>query len=411
MFPSVDTEEEKIHHIFSEIFFTSGRVSHLNRVVSLHITYFEKYYETFNFVMREPGLPLPLSWRNYIAIISAARHRSRWLINIQETEFLANDGDPDWLLGVEHIPKKLQALLDVNQILNHQPWLITKEHINQLVKGEDSWSIGEIVHAMIVICTFKAMAGIVFGCGVTNEVDFPDSNPIISINSEDEEVSDNEDNEKLAELLKEGNWEADADNESGGRVAHFMNAESSDDTLATSHKRRSSNDSYCLKFLGRSWPLQHEDFDVKSKKIFRVQDYGWKEDGFELARRFLPGAATLLDEEFDHIYYMTYNMFNQNTNVDTFPFRQAIWQYVQRVQGIFHDDYDYQQVNIFLNRNTKSFIKKVICYPEDINVSDYRSFGLRHDEKVHATILAAESSKQSELLYGLHAVMKHMYNS
>lgn len=36
--------------------------------------------------------------------------------------------------------------------------------------------------------------------------------------------------------------------------------------------------------------------------------------------------------------------FNQNTNVDTFPFRQAIWQYVQRVQGIFHDDYDYQQV-------------------------------------------------------------------
>lgn len=46
----------------------------------------------------------------------------------------------------------------------------------------------------------------------------------------------------------------------------------------------------------------------QAKKIFRAQDYGWKEDGFELARRFLPGAATLLDEEFDHIYGLTYNM-------------------------------------------------------------------------------------------------------
>ncbi len=52
------------------------------------------------------------------------------------------------------------------------------------------------------------------------------------------------------------------------------------------------------------------DFDTKSNnyEIFRIQDYGWKEDGFELVRRFLPGCATLLDEEFDYIYTMTYNM-------------------------------------------------------------------------------------------------------
>jgi len=177
-------------------------------------------------------------------------------------------------------------------------------------------------------------------------------------------------------------------------------------------KRRSLNDSHFIKYLGRNHTMQHEDFDCKAKKIFRVQDYGWKEDGFELARRFLPGAATLLDEEFDHIYGLTYNMFNQNTNVDTFPFRQAIWQYVQRVQGIFHDDYDYKQVNIFLDRNMKGFVKKLVCYTEEITKSDYRNFSLKqHDEKVHAIILAVASSKQSELLYGLHAVMKHMYNS
>jgi hypothetical protein len=100
-----------------------------------------------------------------------------------------------------------------------------------------------------------------------------------------------------------------------------------------------------VKYIG-NYVLNYSDFDVKSKtyQIFKSQDYNWKEDGFELIRRFLPGAAQLLDEEFDHIYRMTYNMFNKSQGVDTFPFRQAIWQYVQRIKGIFHDDYDYQEV-------------------------------------------------------------------
>ncbi|PRP84687.1 sestrin-like protein [Planoprotostelium fungivorum] len=398
-FPAVNTTDPKLRNIFGEIFYTTGRVSHLNRIIALHSTYFERYYEAYNFIMREPG-PLPLSWRNYIAILSSARHRCRWLINVQETEFLANDGDPEWLKGVDFLPKKMQALLDINQIMNHQPWLITKEHIAHLVKGDDSWSIGELVHAMIIMVTFKAMAGIVFGCGVTNEVDFPDDNNSAIEASEDEDVEGQIQSatDKVAELLREGNWIQDDAHDA--QVTHFMNAESAEDSHATS-KRRYMSDSHINKFIGRNHTMQHEDFDCKAKKIFRVQDYGWKEDGFELARRFLPGAATLLDEEFDHIYTLTYHEFDQNTNVDTFPFRQAIWQYVQRVQGIFHDDYDYQQ--------TKGFVKRLVCYTEEIVKSDYKNLGLkRHSEKVHAIVLAVASSKQSELLYGLHAVVDRM---
>ena len=70
------------------------------------------------------------------------------------------------------------------------------------------------------------------------------------------------------------------------------------------------------RFIG-NFKLKHEDFDVHARNysIFRVQDYFWKEHGFELVRRFLPDAATLLDEEFDHIYNMTYNMYVFPRNV------------------------------------------------------------------------------------------------
>jgi len=167
------------------------------------------------------------------------------------------------------------------------------------------------------------------------------------------------------------------------------------------------------RYLGSEPALQYEDFNVKSKdyRIFRVQDYCWKEDGFELVRRFLPDAAPLLDKLFDFIYNLTYNRLNQY-RVNTTPFRRATWQYVQRIKGMFHDDYDYADVNRLLNMHIKAFIKKIACQPDSVTKADYKNLciDLTHDEKVHVALLAVESAKQSELLYGLHAIMGHMYN-
>lgn len=44
-------------------------------------------------------------------------------------EFLQTGGDPDWLLGLHRAPEKLRKLNEINKLLAHRPWLITKEHI------------------------------------------------------------------------------------------------------------------------------------------------------------------------------------------------------------------------------------------------------------------------------------------
>ena len=56
-----------------------------------------------------------------------------------------------------------------------------------MVKGEDSWSIGELVHAMIIICHIKSLSGIAFGCGVTPESDMPDFQASDEQSTEEEE--------------------------------------------------------------------------------------------------------------------------------------------------------------------------------------------------------------------------------
>lgn len=72
------------------------------------------------------------------------------------------------------------------------------------------------------------------------------------------------------------------------------------------------------------------------------------------------------------------------TNVDTSPFRRAVWNYIQSIYGIRHDDYNYREVNILLERNLKSYIKYLGCFPENSMKRDFRSVmkGFRSSEKV-----------------------------
>ena len=105
--------------------------------------------------------------------------------------------------------------------------------------------------------------------------------------------------------------------------------------------------------------------------------------------------------------------FSDNDNVDTARFRSAVWHYVHRVQGIFHDDYSYNSVNFWLNRRLKTYIKKLVCFPKDIKKADFQNMGidLHHHEKVHLSLLATTARKQAALLYGLRAIMQYQAES
>lgn len=60
---------------------------------------------------------------------AAARHQCSYLVNLHVNDFLHVGGDPKWLNGLENAPQKLQNLGELNKVLAHRPWLITKEHI------------------------------------------------------------------------------------------------------------------------------------------------------------------------------------------------------------------------------------------------------------------------------------------
>jgi sestrin len=147
---------------------------------------------------------------------------------------------------------------------------------------------------------------------------------------------------------------------------------------------------------------------MKIDEIFNVADFGWGTQGFSLVKRYYNDAASLLDEHFKTIRSLTYHNFAGQT-VDTEPFRMAVWYYVHRVCGVFHDDFDYARVNQLIHQKTKSYVKKVALEPFTITSSDM-NLGMQFmpEEKAHISFLAAESRKQASVLYCLRAVSKYL---
>lgn len=98
----------------------------------------------------------------------------------------------------------------------------------------------------------------------------------------------------------------------------------------------------------------------------------------------------------------TFDVFRMGDNceVDTSAFRQAIWYYIHCMYGIRHDDYDYAQINQMLERNLKTYIKTVTCYPERITQKDYESVmrAFKHSEKVSQTLSAGTLRCYAEIL-------------
>lgn len=80
-------------------------------------------------------------------------------------------------------------------------------------------------------------------------------------------------------------------------------------------------------------------------------------------------------------------------NVDTSMFRRAIWNYIQCMFGIRHDDYDYHEVNELLDRNFKSYIKTLCCFPHRISKKDCDNAMREFRESEKVTIIAITTTK------------------
>ncbi|KAI9596443.1 Sestrin [Syncephalis fuscata] len=517
-----------IRRLIVDTFMTYGRFSHSFRVLTFFPGYMERFHKAYSTIVRNPSGHC----HDHGAItLAAAQHSCQYLVSLLRLEFLQAGGDPTWINGIDHAPGKLRRLVTLNTILAHQPWRLTPAHIGALVRADadedtfpsmantnsangnnspasENWTMGEIVHAIVIMATYHGLASFALSCGLVPELDTLGGTEelddiIIPTATENDNTdlttqeADTNDYAHTGEVLQdydegvEGLGVSLAPNEQQELESHTVEllsrlqiaqddepesnqGETTDETIEDDtedkppsimdafercaavetfkstdplmasddeHAMSASNTASSLpppsptgtgstltymsmcsirlnpviddmsRFLHPPTELRHVDFDVKSDEysVFRLQDYCWEDHGVELVDQFLRGVGDLLDEEFKEALTITdFSFSTQAALLDTWPLRQAIWYYVLRLAGLSHDDYDYAQVNRFLNRRLKQYVKKVACYPEELDARDFVHFGfvLRAEEKCHVNLLVSVARKQAELVYGLYNVMR-----
>ncbi|XP_063167426.1 sestrin-1 isoform X4 [Candoia aspera] len=367
---------------------------------------------------------------------AAARHQCSYLVNLHVNYFLQVGGDPKWLNGLENAPPKLQNLGDLNKILAHRPWLITKEHIEQLLKTEEhSWSLAELVHAVVLLTHYHSLASFTFGCGINPEIHC-DGGHTFRLPSVDgycicDITNGNHDEYKMHTpdtdiTTPEPSCEVEALMEKMKQIQECRDdVEASQEEKATrfeKEKRESmlvgcseDEESAPTRDVSRHFEdtsYGYKDFSRHGMHVptFCVQDYSWEDHGYSLVNRLYPDVGQLIDEKFQIAYNLTYNTMAMHKDVDTSMLRRAIWNYIHCMFGIRYDDYDYGEINQLLDRSFKIYIKTVVCTPERTTNRMYDSFWrqFKHSEKVHVNLLLTEARMQAELLYALRAITRYM---
>ncbi|XP_040282249.1 sestrin-3 isoform X1 [Bufo bufo] len=407
--------------------------------MSLHPQYLESFLRTQFYMLRMDG-PLPYHYRHYIAIMAAARHQCVYLINMHVDEFLNTGGSSEWLNGLEYVPQRLKNLNEINKLLAHRPWLITKDHIQKLVKtGENNWSLAELVHAVVLLAHYHALASFVFGSGINPERDPEPSNRLhlvaknkfcvcdlandnnienTGLMSNSTNVSESSDYESeievLMERMKKLQEEREEEEASQEEMATRFEKEKKESLLVVSGAFDDdvvsmSNASRYIEDPG----FGYKDFARRGEEhlpTFRAHDYSWEDHGFSLVNRLYSDIGHLLDDKFRMVYNLTYNTMATHEDVDTTMLRRALFNYVHCMFGIRYDDYDYGEVNQLLERSLKVYIKTVTCYPERATRRMYDGYWrqFKHSEKVHVNLLLMEARMQAELLYALRAITRHL---
>ncbi|XP_062265912.1 sestrin-2 isoform X1 [Platichthys flesus] len=410
--------------ILIESFLSLGRVDHATMVMALHPAYLSCFLRAQHALLELDG-PLPCHWRHYIAVMAAARHHCSYLVQQHSAGFLEAGGEESWLSGLQHAPTKLRSLQTLNRLLAHRPWLITQQHIQELVcpGAEPRWSLAELIHAVILMAHAHSLSSFVWGCGLNPEPDhigghtFQPASPGHLPHSPHSPAPEDGRQELVeggmeVEVLMKRMVELQQQEEECTQeemVTRFERERS--ERIPTAVVRGAPPD--LLLHLVEDPEFRYEDFAPRGEQsppTMRAQDYSWEDHGFSLVNRLLPDMGQLLDEKFQVVSNLTYHRMAMHEGVDTHTLRKALWNYIHCLYGIRYDDYDYGSVNVLLERSLKLFVKTMACHPEQTTARIYHSFWrhFRHSEKVHANLIVMEARLQAALLYTLRAITHYM---
>ena len=443
-------------------------VTHLEWILSSQGEFLTFHRKSMESIMKSDG-PLPKPHRHFVAMMAASAYNCEYLVRNEAQQFLMNGGESDWLRDArQNVPKKLQALSTINVVMAHRPWALDASHIeNVIVSGR--MSAAELVHALIILATYHSLPSLVFGAGLRIEDDLTISSescscttgvgdPFIESEPQWDETAPLPRcfslNDSAPSLLQRLLQEASRDkhsrsvsstgDEPTGSIAAFEGFGALNETTGsgmvspvslqqTAPRARTAparmgeeekNELAAIMASQPKWrsivvqclgslvePSEYRDFSQKTDSILHTMSFSWEDHGMAVLSRQMGEATDCIHEEHIHSLDFTTNSIGDRHIESTTTVREAIVKYVQRMYGVFHDDYKYDQLNKILPVIHKAYLKKLACYPDRLTRVDYlrmRKFeGFTSLDLIHYAHLVAQTKRVVELTWAMKAFMSY----
>jgi sestrin len=419
-------------------------------------------------VIMESDGPLPRPWRHYLAMLGASCYSCEYLARNQLELFLSTGGDHSWLRdSVNAVPRKIQCLKNLNELMAHRPWALDSSHIEEVtVSGR--WSSAELVHAILILSTFHSLPALVFGSGIKIEDDLmaPGESCMCSTELFADPLVDNEPkwedaaplpkcfslNDSAPSLLQRLLQQATTgrtpsssqrsvsstgeepitafegfgslnENPSSGLSSPQVTAKQPVPRMASKMGDEEKTELAAIMLAQPKWRClisnslrqeshsEYKDFVQRAESILHNVSFSWEDHGMMVLSRQMPEASDCINEENMHALDFTTNTIGDTAIDSTTTVREAIVKYVQRMYGVFHDDYRYDGLNRILPVIHKAYLKKLACYPERLTRVDYmrmRKFeGFTSKDLIHYAHIVSQTKRVVELTWTMKALMSY----
>lgn len=323
----------------------------VTRVLELYPEYYKLFQEASHCLMAGDG-SLPRQSRHYVAFLAIRNSGCDALISQTIKSFLAVGGDMSWVKNTKTAPVKLQRLREMTEIFWKYPWKLTNHNIKSLTVGKESWTLSEIVQAVVIISHHQSLACFVLGTGQQRRRE------------------------------RGGQHEGQQGGQQGGQH-------------------------------GRRHERQQGDHEAEKRKekmrwqppvTERLTEFSWDEQGFSLMSSLYSDMANFIDEKLRSVRSLQPS--NENTRD---AFTENICSYVQNLHGINQDDWSPDGVKDVLSPDERKFLESCLFLDQDDQDGlDNLSKKVGYSRKVYLSVIMMEFKHQSQLLFFLQAVMKHL---
>ena len=208
--------------------------------------------------------------------------KSQYLLKMVEEQFLEEGGDETWLIaGLNAVPKKLQVLSLLVNILSHQPWKVSSEELKGL---KSYWTLPELCEVAVVVVHYNKL------CIIEESL----KNVVMVETNFDNGVDDSTQESLMKSIEEIENEERDSLNsENANKVNKFDKNEIKQESFQSAgevdnkevfNKHISSENS---KYIFQN---------SEQEKTYTFPEFNW-DDGKYVLSNYLPKRIPLLDEE------------------------------------------------------------------------------------------------------------------